>query len=225
MYVLVPDDPVFFAKFQSLEEPLLRRLYQLHSAGLDCADGRIISDAYDSWVQVLLKLPLWSDWHAAGGPVGPEPDDGAGYVLLSERGDPLTSLYPIEVTAADLGHLTACLELFAGHDRARLALPGGPRSEWAGGWGDAPAGQRSGPPEREGQLTDVFRRVMEVLLLPPPQGLLAPLMRQLVLREAAVAVILRHEQETEYRRYCEDIVTILSAGDNFAYRSHRALYF
>ncbi|MFJ4622342.1 hypothetical protein [Streptomyces sp. NPDC088812] len=220
--MLVPDDPVFFAKFQSLEEPLLRRLYQLHSAGVDCDDGRIIADAYDSWVQILLKLPLWSEWHPAGGPAGPARGEGAGHVLLSEGGAPLTSLHPIEVTAADLGHLTACLELFAGYDRAPLVRPGRPRTE---GCADAAwVEERTGPPEREGPLTDVFRRVLEVLLLPAPRRLLAEL-RHLALRATAGSVTLRREQEREYRRYCEDIVTILSAGDDFAYRSHRALYF
>ncbi|MEV0175521.1 hypothetical protein AB0I00_30965 [Streptomyces sp. NPDC050803] len=197
MYVLIPDDPVFFAKFQSLEEPLLRRLYQLHSGGLDSDDERIVADAYDSWVQVLLKLPLWYQWHTVGRPTDPAPDERAGYVLYGPRGDRLTSLYPVEVTAADLGHLAACLALFVGHDQARRAA-GGP--------------------------TDVFRRVVEVLLFPPPQPLLSVL-RHVVLRGAAASVTLRAEQEKEYRRFCEDIVTILSSGDTFAYRSHRALYF
>ncbi|SCF64960.1 hypothetical protein [Streptomyces sp. Ncost-T10-10d] len=208
MYVLIPDDPVFFAKFQSLEEPLLRHLYRLHSEGRESDDERIISDAYDSWVQVLLKLPLWSEWHSAGRSTDPASDERAGYVLYSPRGDQLTSLYPIEVTAVDLGHLTACLDLFVGHHQARRAMPG-----------QEPAEQQ----ESDGALTDVFRRVMEVLVLPPPPRLLT-LLRRIVPPAAVVSVTLPAKQETEYRHFCEDIVTILSSGDTFAYRSHRAMY-
>ncbi|MFF0478832.1 hypothetical protein [Streptomyces sp. NPDC004284] len=209
MYVLVPDDPVFFAKFQSLEEPLLRHLYRLHSGGLDSDDERIISDAYDSWVQVLLKLPLWSEWHTGRSTTDPAPGNPARYVLYGTGGDQLTCLYPIEVTAAELGHLTACLDLFTSQDRVR---PGTPAQEGA---------EQS---ETDRGLTDVLRRVLQVLLLPPPQRLLA-MLRQVMLPEAAGSVTLPAEQEREYRRFCEDIVTILSPGDTFAYRSHRAMYF
>ncbi|WP_121714515.1 hypothetical protein [Streptomyces sp. E5N91] len=211
MYVLVPDDPVFFAKFQSLEEPLLRHLYRLHRGGQDSVDERIIADAYDSWVQVLLRLPLWSDWHT-GRSTDPAPDEPPGYVLYGTRGDQLTSLYPIEVTAVELGQLTACLDLFAACDGARPAMLGQARAETG-----------AEQPERDRGLADVFRRVLEVLLLPPPQRLLA-MLREVTLPEPAGSVTLPAEQETEYRRFCEDIVTILSSGDTFAYDSHRAMY-
>lgn len=213
MYVLVPDDPVFFAKFQSLEQPLLRRLYRLHRAGLESDDERIISDAYDSWVQVLLKLPLWFEWHTASSSAEPAPDEGTRYVLYSPRGDQLTSLYPIEVTTVDLGHLTACLDLFVAADQARDTVTGQVCAE-----------EGAEPPDREDGLTEVFGRVMEVLLLPPPQRLLDTL-RQVVPEEPVVSLTLSAEQGAEYRRFCEDIVTILSSGDTFAHRSHRAMYF
>ncbi len=212
MHALVPDDPVFFAKFQSLEEPLLRHLHRLHVvAGPESDDGRIISDAYDSWVQVLLKLPLWPAGHT--GRTGPAPDGPAGYVLYGTRGDQLTSLYPIEVTAVELGHLTACLDLLAARDRALPAMPGQATAPWG-----------AEQPERDRGLTDVFRRVLQVLLLPPPRRLLAAL-RRVALLEAKGSMTLPAEQEGEYRRFCEDLVTILSSGDAFAYRSHWALYF
>ncbi len=218
MYVLVPDDPVFYAKFQSLEEPLLRRLHLLHGEGLESDDERIISDAYDSWVQVLLKLPLWSQWHATdtSAPAtdtsaGQAPGEPAGYVLYSAGGAQLTSLYPIEVTAADLGHLAACLDLFVAAGGTQRAGPG-----------KADAAAAAHRPGRKDTLVDVFRRVMEVLLLPPPQRLLGTL--QAVCQGRTGSLTLPAEDETEYRRYCEDIVTILSSGDAFAYRSHRALY-
>ncbi|MET7694400.1 hypothetical protein ABZT06_41780 [Streptomyces sp. NPDC005483] len=198
MHLLVPDDPVFYAKFQSLEEPLLRHLYQLHCSGTDTDEERIVSDAYDSWVHVLLRLPLWARWHTEDAPAVPAPaEPPPRYTLYSMRGDELTSLYPIEVTAAELGHLTACLDLFAG----TAAEPG----------------------DGEEFLTEVFRRVMEVLLLPPPQNLLH-LLRFVVLQGAAVLVTLPTEYETEYRRFCEEVVTILSSGDTFALSSHRAMY-
>ncbi|WLW58736.1 hypothetical protein [Streptomyces sp. YU58] len=196
--MLVPDDPVFYAKFQSLEEPLLRHLYRLHHGGTDPDDEQVISDAYDSWVQVLLKLPLWARWHTEDAPVVPAPaEPPPRYTLYSVRGEQLTSLYPIEVTAADLGHLTACLDLFVD--------------------------THAEPPDGEERLTDVFRRVMEVLLLSPPPGLLN-LLRCVVASGGAVSVTLPTEHESAYRRFCEEVVTILSSGDTFAFSSHRAMY-
>ncbi len=206
MYALVPDDPVFFAKFQSLEEPLLRHLYRLQSAGRESDDERVVSDAYDSWVQVLLKLPLWSRWHSEEASVDAAPAER--YILHSVCGDQLTSLYPIELTAVDLGHLAACLDLFVEADS---------------GWRPVPEQECAEPPDREVSLTDAFRRVMEVLLLPPPQGLLG-ILRPVVPQGSVVSVTLPAEQEAEYRRFCEEIVTILSSGDTFALLSHRAMY-
>lgn len=56
------------------------------------------------------------------------------------------------MTAVELGHLKACLDLFAAHDRAQPMM--------------------AEQPERDRGLADVFRRVLKVLLLPPPQRLL-----------------------------------------------------
>ncbi|MEU1268533.1 hypothetical protein [Streptomyces sp. NPDC005799] len=207
MYVLVPDDPVFFAKFQSLEEPLLRHLYRLHSEGLESDDERIISDAYDSWVQVLLKLPLWSRWNTADTSADNSVDRPR-YTLYNAAGEQLTSLYPTELAAADLGHLAACLDLFVETGRERRP-------------GRQPAGAEL--PEAERIFTDVLRRVMEVLLLPSPERLLHTL-RLAVSPEPVASVTLSVEQEAEYREFCEEIVTILSSGDPFAFRSHRAMY-
>ncbi|MYT69050.1 MULTISPECIES: hypothetical protein [unclassified Streptomyces] len=182
MHVLVPDDPVFFAAYQSLEEPLLRRLFQLnslHGTVPRPGDEQILSNAYDSWVRLLLKLPQWQRWDPAR-----SPDEPVGYTLCRADGALLTSLYPVEVTMADLGHLTSCRDLLAA-DTA---------------------------------FADACRRVLEVLMLPPPWRLLA------ILREPAGVVTLPPEDEAAYRRYCEDVVSVLSAGDTFAYESHRALY-
>ncbi|MFD8565665.1 hypothetical protein [Streptomyces sp. NPDC059639] len=179
MYVLIPDDPVFFAKYQSLEEPLLRRLFQLDNTEPESDDERTLSDAYDSWVRLLLKLPLWQRWDPSRAP-----EDAAGYTLCRADGALLTSLYPVEVTTADLRRLTACRDLLAS---------------------DAVFG-------------DACRRVLEVLLLPPPHQLLT------TLGAPAGVVTLPPEYEVAYRRYCEDVVSVLSAGDTFAYESHRALY-
>lgn len=190
MYILVPDDPVFFARFQSLEEPLLRRLHQLHVEGLESDDERIVSDAYDSWVRVLLKLPLWPQGHTEAVSPGSAVPERLRYALYGVRGGQLTSLWPIDVHPADLGQLAACVALFLDGDQA---------------------------------LMDAFRRVMEVLSLSPPQGLLGAL-RDAVAQGPVVSVALSAEQETEYRRFCEEIVSILSSGDTFAFRSHRAMY-
>lgn len=202
MHVLIPDDPVFFAKFESLEEPLLRHLHRLHSEGLRTDDEDVISDAYDSWVQVLVQLPLWFEWYAASQCAGHTRGDRVQvrYALYGPGGDQLTSLYPVEVTATDLGNLLACLKLFAS-----VETP-------------AP------PPGREQVLPDCLRRVLGVLLLTPSDGLLNTL-RRAGGAEPVVSVTLSAEQETDYRRFCEDVVAILSSGDAFAYRNHRALYF
>ncbi|WP_225812058.1 hypothetical protein [Streptomyces spinosus] len=202
MHILIPDDPVFFAKFESLEEPLLRHLHRLHSEGLRTDDADVVSDAYDSWVHVLVQLPLWFEWYAASRSAGSAPGDRVQvrYALYGPGGDQLTSLYPVEVTATDLGNLLACLELFASTDTP------------------AP------PPGRERVLPDGLRRVLDVLLLTPSDGLLDTL-RQATGPEPVVSVTLSAEQETDYRRFCEDIVVTLSSGDAFAYRNHRALYF
>ncbi|AEY85724.1 hypothetical protein SHJG_0447 [Streptomyces hygroscopicus subsp. jinggangensis 5008] len=215
MHVLIPDDPVFFAKFESLEEPLLRQLHRLHSEGLETDDEDVISDAYDSWVQVLVQLPLWFEWYATSRSAGPTPGDRAQtrYVLYGPGGDQLTSLYPVEVAAADLGNLIACLELFAAADQTRSAAAS-----------EAGTGTPAPPPGREQVLPDALRRVLDVLLLSPSDGLLDTL-RQAGALEPVVSVTLSAEQETDYRRFCEDIVAILSSGDAFAYRNHRALYF
>ncbi|MFD6530963.1 hypothetical protein [Streptomyces sp. NPDC060184] len=215
MYVLIPDDPVFFAKFQSLEEPLLRHLHRLHGAARESHDEHVIADAYDSWVQVLLKLPLWSRWHTDA-PAGQPPGEQPRYVLHGANGGQLATLYPIEVSAVDLGRLTACLDLFVLGARN----PGGVgRPPGAADPQDA-----AGPSAEEEHLTDVFRRVMEVLLLPPPRFLLDTV-RQGEPSGPVVSVNLRSEEEADYRSFCEEIVTILSSGDTFAHRSHRALYY
>ncbi|MGW3496351.1 hypothetical protein [Streptomyces sp. NPDC001020] len=206
--MLVPDDPVFFAKFQSLEEPLLRRLHLLHSAGRESDDERVVADAYESWVRILLKLPLWPQWQVEDVSGGPAQGGRTGYTLYDPRGHQLTCLYPIEVTAADLGCLAACLDLFVEDDKGRRAVP------------DASDSER---PERDGNPVDVFRRVMDVLLLPPPRRLLGVL-REFLSQGTGVSVTLQAEQEAQYRCFCEEIVTILSSGDTFAYRSHRAIY-
>ncbi|PSM42935.1 hypothetical protein C6Y14_12155 [Streptomyces dioscori] len=214
MYILVPDDPVFFARFQSLEEPLLRRLYRLHGSELESDAERIISDAYDSWVQVLLTLPFWSQWQgrdevSAGLPRQERP----GYVLYGHRGNELTSLYPTNVAKADLEHLKICLDLFVENDMARCVARGQAGTEAC-----------VEPSERQEDVNDAYRRVMKVLLLSPPQLLLHALRDVGQQRPGVASVTLLEEQEVEYRRYCQGFVTILSEGDTFAYRSHRAMY-
>ncbi len=215
MRVLIPDDPVFFAKFESLEVPLLRHLHRLHCEGQQTDDEDVISDAYDSWVRVLLQLPLWFDWCATSHSAGPTPGGRAQtrYVLKGPGGDQLTSLYPVEVTVTDLGNLIACLKLFASADQAGRAGPSEIRTE-------TPVT----PPGRQQGLPDALRRVVEVLLLTPSEELLDTL-RQAGAPEPVVSVTLSAEQEADYQRFCEDIVAILSSGDAFAYRHHRALYF
>lgn len=211
MDVLVPDDPVFQAKFQNLEQPLLRRLNLFQDvAGPESEDERVLLDAYDSWVRVLVKLPQWpqeGSGESGGKRAGLIPSGRSTYTLYDSRGERLTSLYPVEVSAADLGCLIVCLDLLTGADPE----PGQPYRPDAG-----PAGGT-------GSLVDVLRRVVRVLLLPPPPLLLQPL-RHVVPRGPVVSVTLREPQEAEYRRFCEEFVTILSSGDAYAYASHRAMY-
>ncbi|MBZ9645402.1 hypothetical protein [Streptomyces sp. PSKA30] len=72
-------------------------------------------------MQVLLKLPLWSRWHSEEASADPAPAER--YTMHSVRGDQLTSLYPIELTAVDLGHLAACLDLFVEADKVWRPVP------------------------------------------------------------------------------------------------------
>ncbi|MGW2373920.1 MULTISPECIES: hypothetical protein [Kitasatospora] len=203
MHVLVPDDPVFLAKFQSLEELLLRRLYRLQLADPECEEGRVVADAYDSWVRVLLKLPAWPRWQEDVSPPGALRTE---YTLYGPRGTQLTSLYPVELDSADLEQLTLCLRAFlsAGADR-----------------GFEPRCTRREPERRGPELVHVFRRVMGVLLLPCPPELMHTLGR---VREGAPAVTLSLKEEVQYRRYCTTVVRILSLGDQFAYQNHLAMY-
>lgn len=207
LYVLVPDDPVFFAKFQSLEEPLLRRLYRLQRQGLDSEEERVVADAYDAWVRVLLRLPLWPRWQATTDDATAEAD--AGYTLHGVRGGELTSLYPVELAPADLAQLSSCLRVLV---EAGQQHPEPPPPEPSAGhepWEGAQA------------LVNVFRRVLGVLLLPSPPELLRALSP---VGGGVRALTLGTTEEAHYRVYCADIVHILSSGDTFAYQSHLAMY-
>ncbi|MEU3410293.1 hypothetical protein ABZ760_03290 [Streptomyces sp. NPDC006658] len=208
MDILVPDDPVFFAKYQSIEEPLLRRLHRLSGARTDSHDTRVISDAYDSWVHVLVKLPAWPHWRDDDLSGSSKEGEPTGYILYDSHGRQLTSLYPLWMAEADLGRLAACYDLFVEAAKGRYT-------------GSAPA--TFDPPEQACGFVDVFRRVMEVLLMPAPRGLMR-LLQEVRPQGPVRMVTLTPVQEAEYQRFCEEIVTVLSAGDIFAYRSHRAMY-
>ncbi|MFF1868187.1 hypothetical protein [Kitasatospora herbaricolor] len=201
MYVLVPDDPVFFAKFQSLEDLLLSCLYGLQLEGVDSEEARLVADAYDSWVRVLLKLPLWSRRREDAADLS-----RTDYQLYAPGGVELTSLYPVELAVADVEQLWLCLRAFldAGTERADVSRRAG------GAAGPAPE-----------HLIGVFRRVVGVLLLPAPPELMRTL-RQVP--TGVPAVTLGRREEQQYRRYCTAIVRLLSSGDGFAYRSHLAMY-
>ncbi|WP_042394969.1 hypothetical protein [Streptacidiphilus carbonis] len=206
MYVLVPDDPVFFSKFQSLEEPLLWRLHCLRSKGPDTDEAHLLADAYDSWVRVLLKLPLWPRWHVTGAST-PETDedDRIEYTLFNAHGTELTGLYPVDLAAADLEQLALCLFAISDARRDGRGLLGQACKEALG---------------TAESLVNGFRRVLGALLLPPPRELLSALHG--VGRTSTVT--LTPNEEASYRRYCADLVHILSSGDQFAVQSHLAMY-
>ncbi|MFD0262518.1 hypothetical protein ACFRKE_11785 [Kitasatospora indigofera] len=201
MYVLVPDDPVFFAKFQSLEDLLLRCLYVLQVEGVDSEEARLVADAYDSWVRVLLKLPLWSRRREDATDLS-----RTDYKLYAPGGAELTSLYPVELAVGDVEQLWLCLRVLRDSGAERPAAP----LRAAGAAGTAPE-----------HLIGVFRRVVGVLLLPAPPELMRTL-RQVL--SGAPAVTLGHREEAQYRRYCATVVRLLSSGDGFGYRNHLAIY-
>jgi hypothetical protein len=236
--VLVPDDPVFQARFQSLEEPLLRRLDPFHGAGEPEEDERVLLDAYDGWVRVLVKLPRWPAEGGGDRRAGILTSGRSTYTLYGSRGNLLTSLYPVEVSAADLGSLDACLNLLAEADpdadpEAEAHAEADPEAEAhaeaeadAEADPDPDADTDSGParpPAHPDAVADVLRRVVRVLSLPPPRRLLRAL-RHVVPRGPVVSVTLPASLEAEYRCFCEEFVTLLSAGDPAAYASHRAMY-
>lgn len=224
MDVLVPDNPVFHARFQSLEEEFLRHLHRFQGAqGHESEDERMLLDAYDSWVRVLVELPHWSHRprreDAARGTQGKEDRDGTTggiipsgrttYTLYGSRGDRLTSLYPVEVKAADLACLTACLDLLTAAGAERVP--------------PVTALAATVPPRGPDTLADVLRGVVQVLRLRPPHALLRSL-RHVVPRGPVVSVTLSPAQDVEYRRFTEQFVTVLSAGDPAAHAGHRAGY-
>ncbi|SEG91374.1 hypothetical protein SAMN05216223_12397 [Actinacidiphila yanglinensis] len=224
MDVLVPDDPVFHARFQSLEEVFLRRLHRFQGAqGPESEDERMLLDAYDSWVRILVELPHWSHRPRRGDatrePRGKEDEDRTTdgiipsgrttYTLYGSRGDRLTSLYPVEVNAADLGCLTACVDLLTAAGPERVP-PVAPLAATV-------------PPQQPDALADVLRGVVQVLRLCPPHRLLRAL-RHVVPRGPVVSVTLSPAQDVEYRRFTEQFVTVLSAADPAAHTGHRSVH-
>lgn len=207
--MLVTDDPVFFARFESLEEPFLHLLHRFHSEGLESAEERVVFDAYESWVRILVKLPLWPRWQEADSASAfPADGEGSEYRLYSEHGSELTSLYPVDLAPADLEQLTLCLSMLVEAGKDRNSTLGQVLYE---------------SQDRTDGLLDAFQRVLGVLLLPSPRQLLAAL-SDAAPQGRTKTVTLTPAGEIEYRRYCGDIVHILSSGDRFAYQSHRAMY-
>ncbi|MGW4788589.1 hypothetical protein [Streptomyces sp. NPDC004230] len=213
MHVLIPHDLVFLEKFAAIENALIHELYYDQPRELHPDQAMVIHTAYDSWAEIQQKLPRWLQWNIPGSHYEPVQRTTEGYELYSPGGKRLTSLYAMELDESELDRLEDCHKLFV---QAEEHDPHGPLSEALTRLADQKA--RSAPSAYRTSPSEDFGRVMEVLRLQVPPSLLN------ALREAAGAVTLTVTQEKEYRAFCDQVVWALSAGDEFMYTAHLALY-
>jgi hypothetical protein len=205
MHVLLPDDPVFVSKFLAIERPLLWSLHYLYAQELGVEQAGVVRDAYDSWGELLKRLPAPLQWQLPAEEHSPQ-----GYTLDAPRGRRLRSLYPMEVSTRHLERLTSCQRML---------------SQAGSGFGADPLAYALTDltDDEPCDLVEDFRRVLAVMQLSAPPNLLA------TLKEAApagpnIAISLDAEQAEEHRELCGRIVYALSAGDSFNYNNHHALY-
>ncbi|MFF9204216.1 hypothetical protein ACF1AE_20835 [Streptomyces sp. NPDC014986] len=208
MQILVPDDPVFMSRFTAIEQPLLHHLYYFYLSDLDNTDAKLIRAAYDSWDRIQRCLPVPLRWPETTAGAGAGQHTTAGHVLHAPDGSELPSLYAVQLPLGHLCALRACCDML----REARTRTDGPLAEAL----EDLAVQ--GP-----DLVDGFRRAVEVMELSAPRRLLE------VLRRASpagpvTALALDEAQRADYRDFCGRVVYVLSAGDEFGYTCHRALY-
>ncbi|AOR30918.1 hypothetical protein BFF78_07520 [Streptomyces fodineus] len=203
VHVLIPDDPVLASNFVSLEQPLLHSLYYYYRTELTAPQVKTVEEAYERWGELQQMLPKRFQTMEPDAVAG----DDDGYVLEGVAGQRLTRLYVVDV-GNRAGDLEACYVMLR-----RAQLDG-----WRVPLGDVLREINDGI-----DYVDVYRRVMRVLSLSSPPGLLRAV-RRVAPYGPATALALDAEQEREYSGHCDKIIRILSANDSFAYAAHRGLY-
>ncbi|MGW0332237.1 hypothetical protein ACWD0J_10270 [Streptomyces sp. NPDC003011] len=214
MNVVVPDDPVFLAKFNEIERPLLHELCAYYLPELPAAQADLIKAAYDCWDEIHRRLPPVLKWQALP-PDGAPPAQG-GYELHDPLGRRLTCLYVVKVSVRQLDVLRSCHDTLTWAEETADAT-----------LADVLSGLQRAPENQGKHLLDSFRRVLEVMELRAAPILVASLERVTPAGPEApvVAMTLDADQYTAYRELCDQIVYALSTGDDeFTYQSHRMLY-
>ncbi|MEU6341742.1 hypothetical protein ABZ883_12440 [Streptomyces sp. NPDC046977] len=192
-YILVPEDPVFASKFRTVEEPLLYSLHFWYRGEIPAHQSDVVDTAYSSYGEVLRSFPARLRrliWECTS---GQSDRDSPG-----ESADPpLPRLHPVAVRQSDLDSLDRCCRML------RTAHREGPTN---------PLGEILDELGEGIDLADTFSRVLQVLRLPAPQGLIARSLGS------------RTPHREEHVQYCSEMIRALSDGDEFQQLAHRALY-
>jgi hypothetical protein len=207
MYVLVPEEPMFLARFNEAEAPLLYELYNYYLPELESAESELIRAAYEAWADIHQRLPPALQWREL--PPDGVPEAPGGYVLHDPSGRrQLTSLYPVHVHANALETLRACHTMLAWAERTEV----GPLA-------DVLSAIHRAPQNRGKRPLDSLRRALDVLeLKAAPQ--LVDCLRGVIptgQESPVVAITLRADQYAAYQALCEQIADALSAGDDLPF--------
>ncbi|MGY1548233.1 hypothetical protein [Streptomyces sp. MN6] len=203
MYVLLPDDPIFLARFFRLDKPFAE-LDGLYAEEIGAERAAVVRTAYDSWAELAQLLPPALQWMFPISGDGPE-----GYTLDDPLGRRLQSMYIREDRDGHVAKLMACQRMLTEaqlHDSSDpLAMALDDLDETYTDW------------------VDDLRRAVGVLNLRVPPRLLK------IFRSAAplgptVALSLNADQADDYRTLCSRIVHALSAGDDLGHATHHMLY-
>lgn len=194
-HILVPEDPVFASTFRSVEEPLLHSLHFWYRGEISGHQIDAVDTAYSSYGAILRSFParlrrlIWECHSGQSDHENHEDPDGSG-------DPPLPRLHPVGIRRADLDSLDRCCRMLRQARQEGSANPLGEILEEVG----------------EGiDLVDTFTRVLRVLELPAPRGLLADSLGGRTNRR-------------EHVLYCAEVIRALSGGDEFQSLAHQALY-
>ncbi|MEU0163080.1 hypothetical protein ABZ154_30810 [Streptomyces sp. NPDC006261] len=211
MHILIPKDPVFMTRFLEMEEPLLHSLYYLHLDHLPQDQAETIRRAYEGWGDIQAAIPKFLSWHTPSAfELVASRQEPEGYRLHSPSGEPLISLYAVEVSVESLSNLTECLTLLIEAEKDLSGPLAGALHEIR-------------DPGRDRDMVDNVRRVLRALQIPAPLTLLAAL-REAAPAGAAREISLDAAQHSEYVAYRDKFCFALSTGDWFMYTMHRSLY-
>ncbi|WP_299529374.1 hypothetical protein [uncultured Streptomyces sp.] len=209
IYILVPEESVFMARFLEMEERLLHSLYYYHLETLAPHAADIVRGAYESWGEIQEKMPPLACWQELSNPAGVcRGAARAGYKLYGPDGNRLVSLHAVQVGTEHIRRLEACRDLL---------------DETADGPGGPLAQALEEISEHDENAVHHFRRTVDVMRFPVPSLLLAPL-RRAAPAGPVLEIDLNEAQQAAYLSYSDRVALTLSSGDDFAYAMHRALY-